>query len=821
MADHTDSVDFSALQTYDPLVQEQQIQEFWEKNKIYAFNPKTSKEIYSVDTPPPTVSGKMHMGHAFSYSQQDFVVRYKRMRGYEIFYPFGTDDNGLATERLIEKLNKVTARKMDRQAFIALCLKTLEGLRTDYVRDWKRIAISADFSLFYSTINSHCQKISQRSFVQLYEQGRIYQKESPTIWCPQCQSGFAQVELEDVEMASHFNDIVFKAGGKDLIIATTRPEMLAACVALFVHPGDKRYASLIGKFATVPLYNHEVPVIADEKADPTKGTGAVMCCTFGDQTDVEWWYKHHLPLKEIMNKDGTLNALAGTYTGMAIRDARKAVIEDLKKASLLLVQKQITHAVKVHERCGTEIEFLKTKQWFLRYLDLKEQFLEAGSKLNWHPKFMKVRLDHWIQGLQWDWCLSRQRFFGVPIPVWYCKKCSSVLVAEEKDLPVDPLHTLPKKKCACGCKDFVPEKDVFDTWATSSLTPQLATELIKDEKLREKIFPMNLRPQAHDIITFWLFNTLVKSQLHHQKNPWKDVIISGFALDPHGRKMSKSKGNVVEPQSVTAKYGADALRFWAAGSKLGDDLPYQEKDIVTGKKMVTKLWNASRFSLTHLEHYTPRKLAAPKQYLLVDRWLRSKLHRLIKQCTDTFEQYEYSKTKTEAEHFFWHTFCDNYLEIIKGRLYNAEQYGHDSTESARSTLYHSLLALIKLCAPILPHITEAIYLLYFKKHEKTASIHHSPWPAYDEKQIDKTAEEAGDLLVEIITAVRKIKSDKTVSLGKDVSKVLIECTGQEQMLLEEGIDDIKNTTRAKSIEFCAVEKGTKCVTSDVKVGVIF
>lgn len=818
---HDTDFDFSALQNYDPLVQEQQIQEFWEKNKVYAFNPKTSKEIYSVDTPPPTVSGKMHMGHAFSYSQQDFVVRYKRMRGYEIFYPFGTDDNGLATERLIEKLNKVTARKMDRQAFIALCLKTLEGLRTDYVRDWKRIAISADFSLFYSTINSHCQKISQRSFVQLYEQGRIYQKESPTIWCPQCQSGFAQVELEDVEMASHFNDIVFKAGGKDLVIATTRPEMLAACVAVLVHPGDKRYASLIGKFAKVPLYNHEVPIIADEKADPTKGTGVVMCCTFGDQTDVEWWYKHHLPLKEIINKDGTLNALAGTYAGMPIRDARKAVIEDLKKAGLLLVQKQITHAVKVHERCGTEIEFLKTKQWFLRYLDLKEQFLEAGSKLNWHPKFMKVRLDHWIQGLQWDWCLSRQRFFGVPIPVWYCKKCGGVTVADEKDLPVDPLHTSPKKKCACGCKDFVPEKDVFDTWATSSLTPQLATELINDEKLREKIFPMNLRPQAHDIITFWLFNTLVKSQLHYQKNPWKDVIISGFALDPHGRKMSKSKGNVVEPQSVTAKYGADALRFWAAGSKLGDDLPYQEKDIVTGKKMVTKLWNASRFSLTHLEHYTPGKLAAPKQCLLVDRWLRSKLHRLIKQCTDTFEQYEYSKTKTEVEHFFWHTFCDNYLEIIKGRLYNAEQYGHDSTESARSTLYHSLLTIIKLCAPILPHITEAIYQLYFKKHEKTASIHHSSWPAYDEKQIDKTAEEAGDLLVEIITAVRKIKSDKTVSLGKDVAKVLIECTGPEQMLLEEGIDDIKNTTRAKSVEFCAVEKGVKCAISDVKVDVTF
>ncbi|MDO8642984.1 MAG: valine--tRNA ligase [Candidatus Woesearchaeota archaeon] len=816
-----DALDFSKLENYDPLVQEPLIQAFWEKNKIYAFNQNTQKEIYSIDTPPPTVSGKMHMGHAFSYSQQDFVARYKRMRGYEVFYPFGTDDNGLATERLIEKMNKVTARKMDRQAFIALCLKTLEGLRTEYVQDWKRIGFSADFSLFYSTINAHSQRISQRSFVQLYHQGRIYQKESPTIWCPQCQSGFAQVELEDVEMTSHFNDIVFKAGAKDLVIGTTRPEMLAACVAVLVNPHDQRYTKLIGTFTKVPLYNHEVPILADEKADPSKGTGVVMCCTFGDQTDVEWWYKHHLPLRELINKDGTLTTLAGTYAGMPTRDARKAIIEELRTKGLLLVQKQITHAVKVHERCGTEIEFLKTKQWFLRYLDLKEQFLEAGSQLNWHPKFMKVRLDHWIQGLQWDWCLSRQRFFGVPIPIWYCKKCSVPVIAEEKDLPVDPLQSFPKKKCACGCKEFIPEKDVLDTWATSSHTPELAVELVSDHTLRAKLFPMSLRPQAHDIITFWLFNTLVKSQLHHQKNPWKDVIISGFALDPHGRKMSKSKGNVVEPQTVTAKYGADALRFWAAGSKLGDDLPYQEKDIVTGKKMVVKLWNAARFAMTHLESYTPGKLSPPKKFLLMDRWLRSKLHGLIKRSTEAFDQYEYSKVKTDVEKFFWHDFCDNYLEIIKGRLYNTEQYGHDSTESARSTLYRALFSILKLTAPLLPFITEAVYQRSFHHHEKILSIHHTTWPDYDESQIDKTADEAGDLLIDIITAVRKAKSDKTVSLGKDVAKILIECTGQEQMMLEEAIDDIKNTTRAAAIEFGAVEKGVKCLNTDVKVGVVF
>ncbi|MEM4397877.1 MAG: valine--tRNA ligase, partial [Candidatus Woesearchaeota archaeon] len=595
---------------YNPKESEQKWQKYWQENNIYSFDANDeTRELFVIDTPPPTVSGKMHLGHAFSYSQQDFIARYQRMKGKNVFYPFGTDDNGLATERLIEKMKNVKAVKMKRSDFIKLCLDTLEEIRPDFVQDWKNIGMSCDFDLFYSTINDHCRKLSQKSFVDLYKKGREYRKESPTIWCPECQTAIAQVELEDKELDSTFNDIVFKIVDEknnfveNLIIATTRPELLSSCVAVFVHPDDDRYKKYIGKKAKVPLFEHIVPIIADERVSMDKGTGCVMCCTFGDQTDIEWYKAYNLPLRVSITKDGRMTELSGKYKDMKIVDARKEIINDLKNSGLLINQKQIKHNVNVHERCGTPIEILNTKQWFIKYLDLKEDFKKAGLQLKWYPDFMKSRLINWIDGLQWDWCISRQRFFGVPFPVWYCSKCDYEVIADEKNLPVDPIETkCPLEKCPrCNSNDFVPEKDVLDTWATSSITPILAIELVKGTKNYEKLFPMDLRPQAHDIITFWLFNTLVKSQLHRNKNPWKNVMISGWALDPHGKKMSKSKGNVIAPQEMIEKYSADSLRFWAAGSKLGDDLPFQEKDLVTGKKMITKMWNASKFVLMHLK----------------------------------------------------------------------------------------------------------------------------------------------------------------------------------------------------------------------------
>ena len=398
---------------------EKKWEDFWEKENIYKFNPKQEGKIFSIDTPPPTISGKIHIGHAFSYTHQDIIARYHRMLGENVFYPFGTDDNGLPTEKLVEKENKVKIFELKRNEFVGLCQKTLKKIRPSFIQDWKNIGISCDFSLNYSTIDKRVQKLSQRFFIELYEKKRAYRKEFPVLWCPQCQTAIAQADLEDKEIESDFNDIAFKlSNGKEIIIATTRPELLSSCVAIFVHPKDKRYKKLVGDTAIVPIFNQEVKIRADEKVDPEKGTGIVMCCTFGDATDIEWYFDHKLELKSSINKDGTMTKLAGPYQGLKVKQAREKILEDLKKNGELKNQKKITHTLNVHERCGTAIEIIDTVQWFIKYLDLKDDFLKMGEEIDWSPEFMRKRYENWISGLRWDWCISRQRYFGIPFPVW-------------------------------------------------------------------------------------------------------------------------------------------------------------------------------------------------------------------------------------------------------------------------------------------------------------------------------------------------------------------------------------------------------------------
>ncbi len=790
---------------YDPKTEEEKWVQHWEKEGTYKFNPEAKGEVYSVDTPPPTVSGKMHIGHAFSYTQEDILVRYKRLRGYNIFYPWGTDDNGLPTERLVEKLKGVKGSKMDRQEFIKLCEQTLAELMPKFTSDWKRIGMSCDFQTRYSTINEHCRRISQWSFLDLNKKGRVYRKEAPALWCPLCETAISQVECQDAEKDSTFNDVVFKVDGKDVIIATTRPELLPACVAVFTHPNDDRYKKLIGKKAKVPLFNYEVTILADERVDPTKGTGIVMCCTFGDQTDIAWYLAYNLQLKNAIAKNGTMTETAGKYNGLKIHDARKAIIADLKTAGLLVGQKPIKHEVKVHERCQTEIEIIQSKQWFIKYLDLKEKMLEWGAQLNWYPDFMKHRYNNWVKGLQWDWLISRQRFFGVAFPVWYCAKCDTPIFADDKKLPVDPLKDKPTPCPKCKSTEFVPEKDILDTWATSSMTPQLATQLVP-EKYRAKIFPMSLRPQAHEIISFWLFNTLVKSQLHYGVNPWKDVVLSGYVTDPHGEKMSKSKGNIVEPQTVLAKYSADALRYWAGGSKLGEDIAYQEKELVTGDKFVTKLWNAAKFTNLNLQGYDYCGTSTET----IDLWIHTRLAKTIKEATEAFDKYEYHQAKAAIEAFFWKDFCDNYLELIKSRTYEPKTEQHK--KSAQHALYTCLSAIVRLMAPFTPFITEEVYHLYLKEHEKYPSVHASKWP--EMPAVNEKAEQAGNIAVAVLSAVRKKKSEMKTSMKTPVKRLVIETNIDIAGIL----DDLKATTAAEKIE---MGKGTEEITPDVKITVEF
>ncbi len=781
---------------------EQKWQQHWAKQNTYAFNHKSAAAIYSIDTPPPTVSGRMHLGHAFSYTQADFIARYKRMKGFNVFYPFGLDDNGLATERLVEKSRNIRAKDFTREEFIKICLEETKKHEEAMIADFKSLGLSVDWGTLYRTIDGLARKTSQKSFLELNKIKRVYRKEAPSMWCPACETAIAQAELEDVEMDSTFNDIVFRAGNENLVIATTRPELLPSCVAVFIHPTDKRRAKLLGKKARVPLFDYEVPILEDQRVDPEKGTGIVMCCTFGDQTDMEWYFAHNLPLKMSIAPDGRMTKLAGKYEGMKIKEARKKIIDDLKEAGLLLGQKHIKHVVNVHERCKTEIEIMNAKQWFLKYLDLKQEFIKKGKELNWFPKHMRVRYDNWINGLQWDWSLSRQRFFGVPFPVWYCKKCGAEIFASEEQLPVDPLQHQPKaKECPkCKGKEFIPEKDVMDTWATSSLTPQINSRWASDEKSHKKLFPMSLRPQAHDIITLWAFNTIVKAYFHEGKLPWENIMISGHALDPKGRKMSKSTGNVIEPVQMIDKYSADMLRYWAASGTLGEDLPFQEKEFVSGKKFLTKLMNASSFVAMKTQGSSLADFGKEKKNLrIVDKWLLARFEKTKKIASESLENYEFSKALSAIRNFFWLEFADFYIEEVKYRVYDDS---NKSGKAAKAVLLKILTEMVKMLAPFVPHTCEEIFRANFKGTMKTDSVHLEKWPEAEEKLIDEEAEKIGETAKSIIAALRKYKSDKKLAMNAELGKVIV--FAEKTKGLEEALEDIKRTMNLKEI---AIAKG--------------
>jgi valyl-tRNA synthetase len=760
---------------------EKEILRYWEKERIYEFNQKKKGDIFSIDTPPPTVSGDMHVGHAFSYSQQDFLARFWRMyiaKKGQVFYPFGTDDNGLPTEKLVERINNVKSRDMPRDEFIKLCLWTLRKVTPDFIQQWKNLGISCDYDIFYSTIDKNSRKMSQKSFLELYKKGFIYKKDFPTIWCVECQTAIAQAELEDREENSKFITLKFFADGNELLISTTRPELLPACVAVFVNPKDKRYKWTKGKEARVPLFNFNVPIIEDESANMEKGTGAMMVCSYGDKYDIEAIERHRLNPRIIFKPDGTLNY--GAYKGMKIKDSRKKIIEELKSKSLISGEENIIHSVNVHDKCGTEIEFLPTEQWFIKIFDKKKEWIALGRKIKWHPEYMRKRYEDWINGLEWDWNISRNRHFGVPIPVWQCKSCGEIILPNEKELPVDPMQI---KMICSQCKgEAEAETKVLDTWATSSVTPQILNSLAGS---RIKI-PFALRPHAREIIRTWTFYTIVKSYLHEKKLPWKNLMIAGY-VTLKGEKMSKSKGNVINPNEVMDKYGADALRFWAAGSKLGEDLDYKEEDVLTGKRFITKLRNAANFVFMNLKEYRPQN---PKKIERIDSIFMEKLSNCVNRTTNNFMKYEYSKAKQEVEQFFWKDFCDNYLEIVKWRVYNGTK---EQKESAFYTLYTTLFTILKLLAPIMPFVTEEIYLKHYKNNEKEKSIHLIKWP-----DVKKTKEDKDLILFYDILA--NIRTEKTMVKKSMNTEIILTLPADNIKRCGEMIDDLKHVANAKEIK---------------------
>ncbi|OPX23933.1 MAG: valine--tRNA ligase [Planctomycetales bacterium 4484_113] len=779
---------------------EEKWKRYWEERGVFHFRKDATRErIYSVDTPPPTVSGDLHIGHVFSYAHQDFIVRYKRMQGFEVFYPFGFDDNGLPTERLVEKTKGVRAAELPRDEFIKLCHEVSQEQESKFKDLWQAVGLSCDWSEVYTTISERSRRISQRSFLHLLQDGHLYRKESPTLWCPECRTAIAQAEIEDQERDSEFYEIIFTASdGRRVPIATTRPELLPACVAVFVHPDDARYQDLIGKNLQTPHFNHEVEVMADELADPEKGTGIVMCCTFGDTTDIDWWQRHHLDTRVVIDERGRLNEHAQAFAGMSLDEGRRAVVEQLREGGFLTRSWSIQHPVNCHERCGTPLEFLITRQWYVRLLDKKEQLVAQGAKCRWFPEHMGVRYRHWVENLKWDWGISRQRYFGVPFPVWYCADCDEVIPAREEDLPVNPLHDAPPVEVCphCGSSNIVPEKDVLDTWATSSLTPQLNTRWGEPNDRSQLLFPMSLRPQAHDIIRTWAFYTIVKAYLHTGEIPWFDVVVSGHAQDSSRHKISKSKGKGTRsPRELVEQYSADVIRYWAASAKLGTDtfidMDDPRKDFEAGKRLVTKLYNASKLALRHLIGFTPAANQPLASIIThpVDRWAMTKLTRTVEAATRHLEEYDFAEALAVTERFFWNDFCDNYLELVKGRLYGdailhlEKDHAARVQLSAKQTLYVALESLLKLFAPFIPFITEEIWHWYFAGFSDLPSVHLLSWPRREEfaDLVDEELFTIGEDLVEALALARKAKSELGVSIKKQAKKLTIGFTNEQKV----------------------------------------
>ncbi len=888
---------------YDHKEAEKRWQATWDTSGVYHWEEDQPREnTYVIDTPPPTVSGVLHMGHIFSYTQADFIARFQRMAGKTVFYPMGYDDNGLPTERLVEKTKKVRATDMSREAFIALCEEVSAEARAEFRKLFVSTALSVDWRQEYHTISEESRKISQLSFLDLYRKEHVYRKLQPMLWDPVDQTAIAQAEIEDKELPSHFSDIRFMiaedeelrsgdraspeprpigapvlhersaeagASGKgahgaqlnEIIIATTRPELIPACVAIFYHPDDERYRHLKGKHAITPLFGVKVPIMEDDTVEPEKGTGIMMCCTFGDEADIEKWRKHDLPTRVVLNKYGKMDFSAfseGTEGGQqadpalspahcAAQEARAGAIEKLQNKKVsnkdpkhpgaretilqmledsgdLIESKPITHAVKCAERSGAPLEILPTHQWFVNVLEHRDALKDKAAACTWYPQWMKLRMDQWIDGLNWDWCISRQRYYGVPFPVWYSKREGEegkILVASPDQLPVNPMVDLPE---GYSREEVEAELDVMDTWATSSVSPQLSSKgichsgqaqrepesstnkeldsrfrgndnFVLDAQRHAKLYPADLRPQAHEIIRTWAFYTVVKSYLHADSIPWHNLMISGWCLASDKTKMSKSKGNVVTPVELIEEKGTDAVRYWASTSKLGTDTAFSEDLLKIGKKLVTKLFNASKFASLQLGEMngTPSTAKSDVENGIItealDQWILTRLHRAIEKSTNAFQAYEYSDARSATEDFFWNDFCDNYLELVKARA-----YGNDTPESQQSALYtlhHCLNGILKLFAPIVPHITEELFSYIFDtEFEQCGSIHaRGMWPNAGNYPCMEEAEQTGIATVAVLGAIRGAKSDKGVSIKYPITRAELQ---GDMTLLSPALSDLKS-----------------------------
>jgi valyl-tRNA synthetase len=813
----------------------------WDAEALYRFDRTRSRdEVYSIDTPPPTVSGSLHVGHVFSYTHTDVVARFQRMRGKAVFYPMGWDDNGLPTERRVQNYFGVRCDPslpfdpsfappdkpgkqpipMSRPNFIDLCARLTAEDEKAFEKLWRHLGLSVDWSMTYATIGRRAQRLSQLSFLRLVGRGLAYQLEAPTLWDVDFRTAVAQAELEDREQPGAYHRIRF--GRPDVPqfveIDTTRPELIPACVALVAHPDDPRYQPLFGTEVVTPLFGTRVPLRAHPLADPEKGTGVAMICTFGDITDVVWWRELGLPVRAVIQANGTFKPVTwgeGAWSttdppraqqnydqlaGLSASKARVRTVELLRESGDLLGDpRPITHAVKFYEKGDRPLEIVTSRQWFIKTMDAREALLARGRELGWHPSYMQARLENWINGLAGDWCISRQRFFGVAFPVWYRRRedgsidHDARLLPSEDRLPIDPSTDVPDGYTA-DQRDrpggFSGDPDVMDTWATSSLSPQIAAGWIEDPDLFARVFPMDVRPQAHDIIRTWLFSTMLRAEYEHGSLPWMNAAISGWVLDPDRKKMSKSKGNVVTPLALLEEHGSDGVRYWAASGRPGADTAFDSGQMKVGRRLAIKLLNASKFVLAK-----PGTRGAVTSG--VDRGLLTNLARLVRESTEDLESYQYTRVLERTETFFWF-FCDNYLELVKSRRYG--DHGEALAGSANTALLTSLSVLLRLFAPFLPFATEEIWSWW-----QRGSVHKATWPTEAEiLSVVNGADDRGVLALQmaaqVLGDIRKKKSEGQRQLKTPVARVVIRAPEHKLELLPDIEQDLRASGQIQQID---------------------
>ena len=806
---------------YEQCALEASWQKNWEQAGIYCYDPDDHlRPTYSIDTPPPYPSGEFHMGNALNWCYFDFVARYKRMRGYNVHFPQGWDCHGLPTEVRAERTFNIKKRDVSVDKFREICVK----LTTEYVEKMKTamqsMGYSIDWNLEYRTMDPEYYKLTQLSFLQLLKRELLYKGEHPVNWCPRCETAIAEAEVEYVHSEGTLIDVHFSTEKGDLIVATSRPEFIPACVALAVNPTDSRYMGYVGKQAVVPLVDRRIPILKDELVDASFGSGVVMICTFGDKTDVRWQHKYGLPVVKLLDPQGRLTREGGKYAGLAIQQARKAIVDDLRNVSKISGSKPISREIGTCWRCHTPVEILSAPQWFMKTKDMTDQIVEWTNRVAWVPDFSKNRMIEWARSLDWDWVISRQRLFGTPIPVWYCRKCGQMFAAKDEWLPVDPRsQNPPAGSCpGCGSREFVGDHDVMDTWMDSSITCAVHAGWPDRPEEFQRLFPADLQPNGLDIIRTWDYYLMARHLALFGKAPYKTVLVNGMVRGADGRMMHKSYGNYVEVTEAIIKYGADSVRQWAAaGGSTGYDIPYRWADVEYGRKFLTKLWNAARLILSSLEDYDPT-LPTPKLDLL-DRWLLSKLNNLAKTSTDAFENFQFNVATESTRNFIWHDLCDQYLEAVKYRLYAEHAQEDENRRAAQFTLFHTLDVVLRLLAPICPHITDALYRELWSGRLKARSIHSDAWPLPNEELIDEESEKKGSIVVRVLSEVRRIKSEKRLSMKAPIKRLRVESEEDTANVLRSHVDAIRQIAVVEQVEIVAIKRGTGEVSMQKEVDI--